>query len=403
MLESDWRGRHSMRNNGIPGTDSSAAELLRSAITGDPVDFQPLLDRLPVGAYMCDAGGLIIYYNQHAVDIWGRAPKLNDPEDRYCGSFRLYAFDGTRIRHEQCWMALTLRDRCEYNGREILVERPDGERRTVLAHANPVFSEVGGLCGAINMLTDITEHKRKESEWRTMQSAFAHMGRISLAGEMAAGLAHELNQPLSALVNYSAACQNLVRNGLNQNEDLLANLERISEQGLRAGDIIRRLRDFTRQEPVSVRSMDLWDTIRQAVDFMEHDLRHVGVRIVLNERRPVPPVKADPVQIQQVLLNLMRNGMEAMLETSAENRVLTIRAAEGTGSHVEVSVEDCGPGLDRAVVRRLFYPFVSTKPQGMGLGLVISKTIIEAHDGRLWASLDRHEGARFHFSLPVAS
>ncbi|WP_290648176.1 ATP-binding protein [Aquisalimonas sp.] len=392
-----------MSNLQCPGIPSTGAELFQPLITSEVEGLLPLLDRLPVGAYMCDADGLITYYNQLAVELWGRAPKLNDPEDRYCGSFRLSSFDGAPIRHERCWMALALRDQAAYNGREILVERPDGERRMALAHANPVFDGNGALRGAVNMLTDITEQKRKESEWRTMQTAFAHLGRLSLAGEMAAGLAHELNQPLAAIVNYSVACQNQVRDDTNLPDDLVAKLERISEQGLRAGEIIRRLRAFTRRESINTGSMDLLATIRQAVDFMEHELRTAGVQLVLDDILRMPPVKADPVQIQQVLLNLMRNSVEAMLECPTENRVLTIRFPQRLDGHVELSVEDTGPGLNPAVTERLFYPFMTTKPEGMGLGLVISKSIIEAHNGQLWASLDNSQGARFHFTLPVTA
>jgi diguanylate cyclase (GGDEF)-like protein/PAS domain S-box-containing protein len=123
-----------------------------------------LLEKLPAGAYTCDSEGLITYYNQQAVRLWGRAPKLNDPEDRFCGSFRLYAPDGSPIAHDRCWMALALETNQEYNEREIVVERPDGRRLTALAHANPIHDESGELLGAVNVLIDITGRKRAEEE-----------------------------------------------------------------------------------------------------------------------------------------------------------------------------------------------------------------------------------------------
>ncbi len=125
-------------------------------------EFRRLLEKLPAGAYTCDAEGLITYFNQHAVQLWGREPKLNDPVDRFCGSFKLFMPDGSPIQHEQCWMGLALRDNKEYNGCELLVERPDGGRRTVLAHANPFHDERGRLLGAVNVLVDITDRKRAE-------------------------------------------------------------------------------------------------------------------------------------------------------------------------------------------------------------------------------------------------
>jgi diguanylate cyclase (GGDEF)-like protein len=123
-----------------------------------------LLENLPAGAYTCDPEGLITYYNQQAARLWGRVPKLNDPEDRFCGSFRLYAPDGSPIAHDRCWMALALETDRGYNEREIVLERPDGRRRTVLAHANPLHDDSGELLGAVNVLVDITERKRAEDE-----------------------------------------------------------------------------------------------------------------------------------------------------------------------------------------------------------------------------------------------
>jgi diguanylate cyclase (GGDEF)-like protein/PAS domain S-box-containing protein len=123
-----------------------------------------LLEKLPAGAYTCDPEGLITYYNQQAARLWGRAPKLNDPEDRFCGSFRLHTPDGSPVAHDRCWMALALKTDRGYNEREIVVERPDGRRLTVLAHANPVHDASGELLGAVNVLVDITERKRAEGE-----------------------------------------------------------------------------------------------------------------------------------------------------------------------------------------------------------------------------------------------
>ena len=125
--------------------------------------FRQLLEKLPAAVYMCDADGLITYFNQHAERLWGRAPLLNDRTDRFCGSFKLYLADGTPINHERCWMALALHTGLGYNGREISIERPDGSRVTVLAHANPIRNEVGNVLGAINVLVDITDRKQAEA------------------------------------------------------------------------------------------------------------------------------------------------------------------------------------------------------------------------------------------------
>src|SRR5262249_32303026 len=133
-------------------------------IAGGQFHFQRVLDNLPAAAYLCDSEGLITCFNQHAKQLWGRSPKLNDPADRYCGSFKLYSADGTPIAHENCWMALALRTGREFDGEEIIVERPDGSRVTVLAHASPVFDAGGRLAGAVNVLVDVTDRKQGEHE-----------------------------------------------------------------------------------------------------------------------------------------------------------------------------------------------------------------------------------------------
>jgi PAS domain S-box-containing protein len=157
-------------------------ETRRMPLLGE-LEFRSLLDKLPAGAYTCDAQGLITYFNQHAVQLWGRAPKLNDPRDRYCGSSKLFSPEGSPISHDRCWMALALENEREYNRREIVVERPDGERLTALAHANPIRDGSGKLLGAVNVLVDISERKRAQEEIETrarQQAVIAELGRWAL-------------------------------------------------------------------------------------------------------------------------------------------------------------------------------------------------------------------------------
>ena len=142
-------------------------------VSRDGSEFHRLLEALPAGAYTCDADGLITYFNQHAVALWGRTPALNDACDRFCGSFKLFSKDGTPIAHDQCWMALALRDHQQYNGQEIIVERPDGVRVTTLAHANPFIDGEGGLLGAVNVLVDISARKQAEEALREAHDRLA--------------------------------------------------------------------------------------------------------------------------------------------------------------------------------------------------------------------------------------
>lgn len=159
------------------------------------LQFRRLLEKLPAGAYTCDSEGLITFYNQHAVQLWGRAPKLNDPVDRFCGSFKLFSSDGSPISHDQCWMALALKMDEEYNEREIIVERPDGQRLTALAHANPIHDEAGKLLGAVNVLVDISERKRIEEAVREVRE----YERRRIARDLHDGVLQDLAYAVHAL------------------------------------------------------------------------------------------------------------------------------------------------------------------------------------------------------------
>jgi PAS domain S-box-containing protein len=156
-----------------PKTDRNALRSTSKTANHNGSEFHRLLEVLPAGAYTCDADGLITYFNQHAVALWGRTPALNDARDRFCGSFKLFSKDGTPIAHDQCWMALALRERQQYNGQEIIVERPDGVRVTTLAHANPFIDGEGGLLGAVNVLIDISARKQAEEALREAHDRLA--------------------------------------------------------------------------------------------------------------------------------------------------------------------------------------------------------------------------------------
>jgi signal transduction histidine kinase len=179
-------------------------------------------------------------------------------------------------------------------------------------------------------------------------------------------------------------------------------LEQLTVRSQRAGEIIQRLRDYTRktaprQTPVSANTL-----VREVAHFIESEARQLQVALQLELSNPLPLALADPIQIQQVVLNLMRNAIEAMDEVPADQRTLTIRTAPTGANAVEVAVSDTGPGLSAEAFERLFHPFFTTKPQGMGLGLSISQSIVAAHQGRLWATPNTGPGVTFHFTLPVA-
>jgi PAS domain S-box-containing protein len=253
-----------------------------------------------------------------------------------------------------------------------------------------------------SIVLDITERRQAEEQARQHQAELAHFARVSTMGEMASGLAHELNQPLTAVVNYAQGALRRLRSGGGADEKVLNAIERATEQAHRAAKIIRRLASFVQKREPRRSSCNLNDAVREVVSFLEADAREQAVRIDLDLSVDLPGLLADNIQIQQVILNLVRNGIEAMSEMTVAERVLGIRTSVA-GDAVEVAVCDRGPGLTPDMQERVFTPFYTTKSRGMGMGLSISRSIIDAHGGRLWAASNPDRGNTFHFTLPFSA
>ena len=238
-----------------------------------------------------------------------------------------------------------------------------------------------------------------ETQARQHQAEVAHAARLTTLGGMAAGLAHELNQPLAAVVSYARGCARRLESGEIPKAALLEVLEEISAQALRAGEVLRRIRDFLRGESHR-ESVDLNDVVRRALRFAEAEARRADVKIELGLSPEPLRLEVDPIQIEQVILNLVQNGFEVMASNNGTERVLAIGTRRLSGDTVEVSVRDTGAGVPTDVAARLFDPFFTTKPDGLGLGLSISRTIVEAHGGRLWATpTPGARGTVFRFTL----
>jgi PAS domain S-box-containing protein len=260
-------------------------------------------------------------------------------------------------------------------------------------------------CGANKILAvvrDVTESKRAQHDAERARLELAHVTRVTMLGEITASLAHELNQPLTAIVTNAQTARRSLSGDVVRPMDVGALIEEIAGAGQRAGDIIRRLRSWFVRERVPPQRLDLNEVVREVERFLHSELIIRQVRLKLAGHRHLPPVLADRVQIQQVLLNLALNGMEAMHERPVKERLLTISTSV-VDREVHVAVRDRGTGLAAAQLDRLFEPFLSTKPSGLGVGLRICSSIITAHDGRIWATNnDDDAGATFVFTLPVA-
>ena len=284
------------------------------------------------------------------------------------------------------------------------IVRPDGEVRHVHHIARAVRDEQGCILRQEGTLHDITERQQAEDEARNMQDRLTHFGRISTMGEMAAGIAHEINQPLTAIATYSQACQRLLTTeaAAPADEDILQGLKQIETQALRAGEVIRRLRSFVKNREVRREIVDPNQLLEDSMILAHTDTRHHSITIRLEKGEGLPLVQADPVQVQQVILNLVRNGIDAMLDLPYERREIVLRTARDAQGDVEFMVCDRGPGLSEQAEVELFNPFFTTKQGGTGLGLAISHSIVRAHGGKVWYRPYPAGGACFFFTLPAA-
>jgi C4-dicarboxylate-specific signal transduction histidine kinase len=247
------------------------------------------------------------------------------------------------------------------------------------------------------------ERKRTDDAARARDAQLAHLSRVGTMGQMASGLAHELNQPLAAILNYASVCLGELESGKGSTGKMLTVIQEVMNETRRAGAIISRLRSFVRkQQPQRIPS-DINDLVHESINLMEFELRHQGIRPKVQLAANLPDVMADPIQIEQVLVNLIYNALEATAEAGSNTNGLTLKTSLcDDGSRVEVSVIDTGPGVSSENMDRLFEPFFTTKPRGMGMGLNISRTIIESHGGRLSAAANADCGMRFCFTLSVA-
>lgn len=269
-------------------------------------------------------------------------------------------------------------------------------------HAVPLRDARGAIYALLGITRDITEHKQAEEQARRHQAELARVARLSTMGEMAAGIAHELNQPLSAIANFARGCIRRLRSDGMDPGELVEPLEEVCEQAERAGKILRHVRDFVRKSELQVKPVDINQTVRTVVKFTELETRQQGATVRLDLDAEVPRVQADAIMIEQVICNLVRNATEAMAEANSRRREVTIRTRPIGDDAVEVEISDTGPGIDEAVIDQLFDQFFTTKPEGVGMGLSISRSIIESHGGRVRAESRRDDGATFRFTLQVS-
>ena len=289
-------------------------------------------------------------------------------------------------------------------GREVTAQRRDGSQF-------PASLAIGRMDGGatprfVGFIHDLSGQRAQESQRRAAEQAvrevrerLTHVARLSTMGEMTTGLAHEINQPLTAITMYAQAAERYASQDRPELTEVLNALRQISAQALRAGEIIKRLRALVRNRQAHEELLDLNSVVRELAVLAESDARVNDVRLVIDLAPELPPVLGDTIQLQQVMLNLVRNAIEAVQAAGSERLVRLCTAHCQAG--VEMSVSDLGPGLDPAIRGRLFEAFATTKPEGTGLGLAISRSIVESHGGQLAWRANQPRGSCFHFQLPA--
>jgi len=278
--------------------------------------------------------------------------------------------------------------------------RKDGEIVHSIMSARCLRRADGAVEYFVGLVQDITARKRTEESLQRAQADLAHIARIATMGEMASTIAHELNQPLAAVVANASACARWLATQPPNLAEANEAVSRIVRDGRRASEVIARIRAFVRRRESQKSRLSLDEVTREALGMMAAILRGHGVLLSIVPAEQLPAAMADRVQVQQVILNLVMNAVEAM-ERSTDRTLIVGVDAYGTGT-LRVWVRDSGAGLDAEQRARIFHAFYTTKPNGMGMGLAISRSIVEAHGGRLWATPNEGRGETFQFTLPVS-
>jgi two-component system sensor kinase FixL len=359
-------------------------------------EFQALLDAAVDGIVLIDQDGRIQAFNRAAERLFGYpaaevlganvAVLMPEPERSEHNAY-ITRFLSTGVAH------------IIGRGREVEARRKDG---TLF----PVFLSVGLVEGSepprfVGFLQDISFRRRAEEETHRLQERLTHVSRLATVGEMSAGIAHELNQPLTAVANYAQACERLLRLPDADLQEIREALLQITDQAVRAGDIIRRLRALARNDAMKPEPTDINTLVTELTDLIQLDAKAREVQYSLDLAAQLPQVQVDRAQVQQEILNLVRNALDALAELVQSPRQVTVQTRQSIDGAVEVAICDNGPGVSPTIAPRLFAPFVTTKAHGTGLGLAMCRTIIKSHQGSLEYRPNTPKGACFVVSLPL--
>jgi PAS domain S-box-containing protein len=347
--------------------------------------------------FMLDPSGLVASWNVGAENIKGyRSQEIIGQHVS-----RFFSAEDVERREPERELELAVNEgRFRDEGWRI---RKDGSRFWASVVITALRDRQGKLVGFSKITRDLTERKQAERALQEAKAEMAHMARVTTMGELAASIAHEINQPLSAIVNNANASTRMLASQPPDLEEVRLAVADIASAGTRAAEVISRIRTFLKKTVPGKGQVDINQVIREvlALTVGELEKHHVSVRTELLSG--LAPVQGDRVQLQQVILNLIMNGIEAMTSVSDRQRVLMIRSQPDDSGGVLVNVQDSGAGLDPKNMGHVFDTFFTTKPSGMGMGLPISRSIVEAHGGRLWLTPNDGQGVTLQFTLPACA
>lgn len=395
--------------------------------------FSTLANDSPTGIYEADAAGTFIYYNDKCCDLFELTREQMLAQEAWN---LIHPDDLARVAER--WNKFIQSNEASYRV-ELRLLFAENRVKHIAATSQTLFDDQGNRTGFIGNVTDVTqlrldqqaleranqelelhvkertrelvtaneklrhemaEHVRTKERLLEQQSLLAHALRVRTLGEMAAELAHEVNQPLSAISNYVQGTRLRLETGTLSTQEIGSTLDFIARESQRAADVIRRAKRFaSTQLPVRA-PLNLPRLIHEALEMLAHKVREQKIQVDLEEGELLPPAAGDELQVQQVIVNLLRNAIEAIVASQPARRLIRV-STRRLAQELEFLVEDTGAGLQSGEPERIFEAFYTTRPEGLGLGLPISRTIIEAHGGRLWAETSSAQGARFRFTLPV--
>jgi two-component system sensor kinase FixL len=377
------------------GWDMIAAAQLAAQLRASEQRFRAVVEAVPSAILLVDDKGMITLANAQAETVFGyrREELLAKPVEMLIPERLRVPHVGLRSAY-----AGDAQARAMGAGREIFACRKDGGEIPVEVLLSPMPTEKGLF--VLASVVDITERRNVERTTARQRDELAHLSRVAMLGELSGSLAHELNQPLTAILSNAQAAQRFLAHSPPRVDKLAEILTDIVKSDHRAGAVIQRLRSLLRKEAAQRHPLNLNDVVEESLRLIRSDLLYRNVTVSTDLAEGLPAVSGDRIQLQQVLLNLVINGCDAM-DGRDVNRRLVVQSRTAANGSVEVSVADRGVGIPLADIERIFEPFMTTKSQGMGLGLAICRSIVEAHGGLLWATNNPDRGATLHCRLPA--